>query len=141
MLVCKVTVAVGAWVFCRLTRRACLSVPANLAASLDVGKRSDAMSVSKKKGGICTFISTRVRSNPLRLLGLDVTRDWSEGSELTFVFARTPYLGFWRSFRDRAFGLIACPAFPEPPCVAGIQSRVRSFCDCRPVRGFHNWRG
>ena len=44
-------------------------------------------------------------------------------------------------FRDRAFGLIAGPTFAEPPRVVGIQSRVGSFCDCCPVRGFHNWRG
>ena len=75
MLVSKVTIAVGAWVFCRLTRRAHLSVPANLATSLDAGKRSDAMTISKKNGGIRTFISPRVRSDPLRLLGPDVTGD------------------------------------------------------------------
>jgi len=139
MLVSKVTVAIGAWAFCSLTRHAHLSAPTNLAANLSARKRSDVMTVLKK-GGIYTFI-TRVRSDPLRSLGPDVTRDRSEGSKLTLVFARTPYLGFWRSFRDRAFGLIAGPAFPKPPRVAGIRSRVSSFCDCRPVRGFRNWRG
>ena len=94
MLVSKVTLAVGAWVFCSLTRHAHLSVPTNLAANLNARKRSDAMIVLKK-GGIYTFISPRVRSDPLRSLRPDVTRDRSEGSELTFVFARTPYLGFW----------------------------------------------
>ena len=94
MLVSKVAVAVGAWVFYSLTRRACLSVPTNLAASLDARKRSDAMTVLKQKGGIRTFISPLVRSDPLRLLGSDVTGDRSEGSELTLVLARTPYLGF-----------------------------------------------
>ena len=49
MLVSKVTVAIGAWVFCCLTRHARLSVPASVATSLDVRKRSDAMTVSKKK--------------------------------------------------------------------------------------------
>ena len=93
MLVSKVTVAVGAWAFCSLTRRACLSVPTNLAANLVARKRSNATTVSKK-GGIYTFISPRVRSDPLRLLGLNVTGDRSEGSELTLVFTRAPYLGF-----------------------------------------------
>ena len=93
MLVSKVTVAIDAWSFCSLTRRARLSVPTNVAASLDARKRSDAMTVSKK-GGIRTFISPRVRSDPLRSLGPNVTGDRSEGSELTLVFARTPYLGF-----------------------------------------------
>ena len=141
MLVSKVTVAVGMWVFCRLTRRARLYIPANLTTSLDVRKRSDAMTVLKKKGGIRTFISPRVRSDPLWLLGSDVTGDQSEGNKLTFVFARTTYLGFWRSLHDRAFGLIVGPAFPEPPCVVGIQSRAGSFYDCRPIHGFHSWRG
>ena len=49
MLVSKVTIAIGAWVFCSLTRHARLSVPTNLAASLDTRKRSDAMTVSKKR--------------------------------------------------------------------------------------------
>ena len=93
MLVSKVTIAVGAWAFCSLTRRARLSVPTNLAGNLTVRKRSDATTISKK-GGIYTFISPRVRSDPLRLLGPDVTGDRSEGSKLTLVFARTPYLGF-----------------------------------------------
>ena len=140
MLVSKVTVAIGAWAFCSLTRHAHLSAPTNLVANLNARKRSDATNVSKK-GGFYTFISPRVRSDPLWSLGPDVTRDRSEGSKLTLVFAHTPYLGFWRSFRDRAFGLIAGPAFPEPPRMAGIRSRVGSFCDCRSVRGFCNWRG
>ena len=71
------------------------SIPPNLAINLDARKRPDVVTFSKKRGGTRTFISPRVRSDPLRLLGSDVTRDWSEGSELTFVFARTPYLGFW----------------------------------------------
>ena len=140
MLVSNVTIAVGAWVFCSLTRHARLFVPTNLAANLNVRKRSDAATVSKK-GGIYTFISPQVRFDPLWSLGPDVTGDRSEGSELTLVFARTPYLGFWRSFHDRAIGLIASPAFPEPPRVVGIRSRVGSFYDCRSVHGFHNWRG
>ena len=37
--------------------RSYLSVPPNLAASLDTRKRSDVMTVSKKEGGTCTFIS------------------------------------------------------------------------------------
>ena len=49
MLVSKVTIAVGAWAFCSLTRHARLSAPTNLAANLNVRKRSDAMTVSKKK--------------------------------------------------------------------------------------------
>ena len=119
MLVSKVTIAIGAWVFCSLTKHTQLFVSTNLAANLNVRKRSDATTVSKK-GGIYTFISPRVRSVPLRSLGPDVTEDRSEGSKLTIVFARTPYLGFWRSFHDRAFGLIAGPAFPEPPRMAAI---------------------
>ena len=129
MLVSKVTIAVGAWVFCSLTRHARLSVPTNLAANLNARKRSYAMIVSKK-GGIYTFTSPRVRSDPLRSLGPNVTGDRSEGSELTLIFACTPY-----------FGIIAGLAFPEPPRVVGIWSRVGSFCDYRPVHGFHNWRG
>ena len=93
MLVSKVTIAVEAWAFCGLTRHARLSVPTNLAASLNTRKWSGTMTVSKK-GGIRTFISPRVRFGPLRSLGSDVTGDRSEGSELTLVFARTPYLGF-----------------------------------------------
>ena len=93
MLVSIVTVAVGAWAFCSLTRHAHLSAPTNLAANLNVRKRSDAATISKK-GGIYTFTSPRVRSDPLRSLGPDVTGDRSEGRELTLVFARTPYLGF-----------------------------------------------
>ena len=89
VLLSKVTIAVGAWAFCSLTGHARLSVPTNLAANLNVRKRSDAMTVSKK-GGIYTFISPRVRSDPLRSLGPDVTGDRSEGSELTLVFAHTP---------------------------------------------------
>ena len=140
MLVSKVTKAVGAWVFCSLNRHSHLSVPTNLAASLTMRKRSDVTTVSKK-GGIHTFISPRVRSDPLRSLGPDVTGDQSEGSELTLVFARTPYLGFKQSFRDHAFGLIAGPAFPEPPRMAGIRSRVGSFCDSRLVRSFLQLEG
>ena len=49
MLVRKVTIAVGAWVFCSLTRHARLSVPTNLVANLNVRKRSDATTVSKKR--------------------------------------------------------------------------------------------
>ena len=129
VLVSKVTIAVGAWAFCSLTRRASLSIPTNLATSLDTRERSDAMTILEKRG-ICTFISPRVRSGPLRSLGPDVTGDRSEGSELTLIFACTPY-----------FGIIAGLAFPEPPRVAGIRSRVGSFCDCRSIHGFRNWRG
>ena len=49
MLVSKVTIVVGAWVFCSLTRHARLSVPTNLAANLNMRKRSDAATVSKKE--------------------------------------------------------------------------------------------
>ena len=48
MLVRKVTIAIGAWAFCSLTKHARLSVPTNLAASLNARKRSNAMIVSKK---------------------------------------------------------------------------------------------
>ena len=89
MLVSKVTIAIGAWVFHSLTRHARLFVPTNLATNLNTRKSSNAMTISKK-GGIYTFISTRVRSDPLRLLMLDVTGDRSEGSELTLVLALTP---------------------------------------------------
>ena len=93
MLVSKVTIAIGAWVFCSLTRHARLFVPTNLAANLNARKRSDVATISKK-GGIYTFISPRVRSDPLRLQGLDVTRDRREDSGTTLVFTRTPSLGF-----------------------------------------------
>ena len=49
MLVSKVTIAIGAWAFCSLTRRARLYVPTNLATSLDMRKRSDAMTILKKE--------------------------------------------------------------------------------------------
>ena len=93
MLVSKVTIAVGAWVFCSLTTHAQLFVPTNLATKLNMRKRSDAATVSKK-GGIYTFISPRVRSDPLLLLGSNVTGDQREDSETILVFARTPSLGF-----------------------------------------------
>ena len=93
MLVSKVTIAVEAWAFCSLTRHARLSAPTNLAANLNARKRSDATTVSKK-GDIYTFISPRVRSDPLRLQGSNVTRDRREDRETTLVFARTPSLGF-----------------------------------------------
>ena len=48
----------------------------NLAASLDARKRFDEMSLFQKKKGVTrTFISPRVRSDPLWSLGSDVTRD------------------------------------------------------------------
>ena len=74
MLVSKVTIVVGAWFFCSLTRHAHLSAPTNFDANLNARKRSDAMS-ALKKGGIHTFISPRVRSDPLRSLGPDVAGD------------------------------------------------------------------
>ena len=95
----------------------------------------------RKRGGIYTFVSPRVRSDPLRLLGPDVTGDQNEGSELALVFSHTPYFGFWRSLRDHAFGLIAGLAFPEPLCVVMIWSRAGLLCDCCLVHGFRNWRG
>ena len=45
MLVSKVTVAVGAWVFCSVTGHARLFVPTNLATNLNMRKRSDAVTV------------------------------------------------------------------------------------------------
>ena len=48
MLVSKVIVAVGAWVFCSLTRHTRLFVPTNLATSLNVRKRSNIVTISKK---------------------------------------------------------------------------------------------
>ena len=49
MLVSKVTVAVEAWAFCSFTRHARLSVPTNLTANLNARKRSDAMTILKKR--------------------------------------------------------------------------------------------
>ena len=49
MLVSKVTIAIGAWVFCSLTRHARLFVPTNLAANLNVRKRSNAATVLKNE--------------------------------------------------------------------------------------------
>ena len=49
MLVSKVTIAVGAWVFCSLTRHAHSSIPTNLVVNLNTRKRSDATTVSKKR--------------------------------------------------------------------------------------------
>ena len=93
MLVSKVTVAVGAWVFCSLTRHARLFVPTNLATYLNMRKRSNAATISKK-GGIYTFISPRVIFDPLRLLGSNVTKDRRGDSEMNFVPTRTTSLGF-----------------------------------------------
>ena len=93
MLVSKVTIAVGAWVFCSLVRHAQLFVPTNLATNLNARKRSNVVTVLKK-GGIYAFISPRVRSDPLWLLESNVTEDRRDDSETTLVFARTPSLGF-----------------------------------------------
>ena len=93
MLVSKVTVAVGEWVFCSLTRHARLFVHINLATNFlheEEVRRSDCL----KKGGIYTFINPQVRSDPLRLLGSNVTGDRRDYSETTLVFAHTPSLGF-----------------------------------------------
>ena len=49
MLVSKDSIAVEAWAFCSLTRHARLSVPTNLAANLNMRKRSDATTVLKKR--------------------------------------------------------------------------------------------
>ena len=49
MLVSKVTIAIGPWVFCSLTRHAHLFVPIDLVANLNARKRSDATTVSKKE--------------------------------------------------------------------------------------------
>ena len=92
MLVSKVAIAIGAWVFCSLTMHARLFVPTNLAANLNMRKRSYVATVSKKE--VYTFISPRVRSDPLRLQGSDVTRDQREDSRTTLVFAHTSSLGF-----------------------------------------------
>ena len=83
-----------------------------------------------------------MRSDPLRLLGSDVTRDWSEGNELMFVFARTPYLGFWRSLCDRAFGflLLARPS-PSPHAWWGFGQGPAHFVTVAPSEVFCNWRG
>ena len=93
VLVSKVTIAVGAWGFCSLTRHARLSVPTNLAANLNVRKRSDAMTVLKKRRYLYLY-QPPSEIQPLAVAGPDVTRDRCEGSKLTLVFARTPYLGF-----------------------------------------------
>ena len=69
MLVSKVTVAVGAWVFCSLTRHARLFIPPNHATSINMRKRFDAVTISKYG-------------------------DRREDSETTLVFAHTPSLGF-----------------------------------------------
>ena len=52
ILVSKVTIAVGAWVFCSLTGHARLFVPTNLATNLNVRKRSATTIVSKQEGSI-----------------------------------------------------------------------------------------
>ena len=49
MLVSKVTIAVGAWVFCSLTRHARLFVLTNLAANLNMRKRSDTLRLFEKR--------------------------------------------------------------------------------------------
>ena len=54
VLVSKVTIAVGAWAFCSLTRHAILSAPTNLAANLNARKRSDAMIVLEKRR--CSYL-------------------------------------------------------------------------------------
>ena len=49
MLVSKVTIAVGAWVFYSLTWHPQLFVPTNLDANLNARKRSNATTVLKKE--------------------------------------------------------------------------------------------
>ena len=80
-------------------------------------------------------------SDPLWSLGPDVTGDQSEGHELTIAFTCTPYLGFWRSLRDRAFGLIAGLAFPEPLHMVGIRQGPTCFVTVAPSVVFRNWWG
>ena len=87
MLVSKVTIVVGAWVLCSLTRYARLFVPTNLATNINMRKWSDAVTVSKERV-FYTFISPRVRSDPLRLLGSNVTEGRREDSKITLIFAR-----------------------------------------------------
>ena len=70
MLVSKVTVAVGAWAFCCLTRRARLSVPTNLAASLDARRRSDVMTVSKKERRYSYLYQPLSEIRPLTVAGV-----------------------------------------------------------------------
>ena len=53
MLVSKVTIAVEAWVFCTLTRHARLFVPTDLATILNMRKRSDVATVSKR---VCLYL-------------------------------------------------------------------------------------
>jgi len=50
VLVSKVTIAVEAWAFCSWTRHARLFIPTNLATSLNMRKRSDEVTISKKEG-------------------------------------------------------------------------------------------
>ena len=70
MLVSKVTVAVGAWAFCSLTRRARLSVPTNLAAGRTMRKRSDAMTVLKKERRYSYLYQLPSEIQPLAVAGV-----------------------------------------------------------------------
>ena len=70
------------------------------------------MAVSKKERRSRTFISPRVRSDPLWLLGSDVTGDQSEGSELMFCIRTFPLLGD-RCMTVRSVSLMVRPS-PSP---------------------------
>ena len=69
MLVSKVTVADGVLVFCSLTRHARLFVPTNLVTSLNVSKRSNAVTVLKK--GVLYLYQPLSEIRPLAVAGVE----------------------------------------------------------------------
>ena len=87
MLVSKVTIAIEAWVFAVLPGMLVYLFPQTLPLTLMRGRGLTQRLFRKKE----VFIPL---SDPLRSLEPDVIGDRSEGSELTLVFACTPYLGF-----------------------------------------------
>ena len=66
MRVSKVTIAVGACVFCSLTKHARLFVPTNLAANLNMRERSDA-----PKKGVLYFYQPPSEIRPLAVAGVE----------------------------------------------------------------------
>ena len=69
MLVSKVTIAIGAWVFCSLTRHAWLFVTTNLATNFNMKKRSNAATISKK--GVLYLYQPSSEIRPLAVAGVE----------------------------------------------------------------------
>jgi len=68
--VSKVTIVIGAWAFCSLTRHARLFVPINLAANLNMRKRSVVATISKKKKKYLYLYQPPSEVRPLAVVGV-----------------------------------------------------------------------